>query len=69
MQNNRCNMFLAEGEYRVGDPTPDGREDLELELISLVEVPRLIVSGQISHVLVAHAFQRYELMKHGLTTG
>lgn len=66
MQNNRCHAYLAEGAYRAAEPSPDGREDLEVELVPLVEIPRLIWSGEISHVLVAHAFQRHELLRRGL---
>jgi len=66
MQNNRCHTFLAEGAYRAGDPTPDQREDLDVEQVPLLDIPRLIVTGQITHVLVAHAFHRLDLLRRGV---
>ena len=63
MQNNRCHTFLAEGAYRVGEPMPDEREDLEVELVALADIPGLIVRGEITHVLVAHAFHRLDLLR------
>lgn len=64
MQNNRCYSFLAEGARRVGEPQPDVREDLEVEERELSEIPGLLLSGEITHVLVAHAFHRLALLGH-----
>ncbi|MFO0723028.1 MAG: NUDIX hydrolase [Myxococcota bacterium] len=66
IQNNRCHSFLAEDCVLSHAQEQDEAEDIEVELMELARVPALIVSGAISHVLVAHAFQRLELFQRGL---
>jgi ADP-ribose pyrophosphatase len=54
--NNRCHTVLIEGCRRVGDPQPDGGEDIETELRPLSTIPQAIASGEIDHALVICAF-------------
>ena len=56
IQSNRCTTYLARGCRRVGDIDPDAGEDLAVELVPLVRIPRLIRRGQITHSLVIAAF-------------
>jgi ADP-ribose pyrophosphatase len=65
-QNNLCWSFLAEGCRRAGEPEPDDQEAFTVEEIALSDVPRRLASGEIVHALVAHAFQRLELLRAGL---
>ncbi len=46
---------------RAGDPAPDGDEAFEIVTLPLVEVPRLIRDGAITHALVIAAFYRLGL--------
>ena len=54
--NNHCSTFLVEGCERVGEPQPDGGEDLESELRPLADIPGLIADGEIINALVLCAF-------------
>lgn len=56
--NNRCHSFLARGVYAAGPPEPDEKEDIEVLLRPLEEIPQLIRRGDISHALVLAAFYR-----------
>jgi 8-oxo-dGTP pyrophosphatase MutT (NUDIX family) len=56
IQNNACHFFLAEGAHRVGDPTPDPGERIEVVTRPLAEIPALIQAGEIRHALVVAAF-------------
>lgn len=67
MQRNRLHCFLAEGCREVGAPQPDEGEDIEVVLQPLTAVPRLLASGEISHALVAVAFQKLDLLRAGFT--
>mgnify|MGYP001050252624 FL=1 len=62
-QTNRCFTFLARGCRRVGDPSPDGTEDLRVETHPETGVPALVRDGRIRHALVLAAFHWYGL--HG----
>lgn len=62
IQTNRCHTFLARGARRVGDPTPDEHESLEVALVPLSEVPARIADGTITHALVVAAFYRLGLV-------
>jgi 8-oxo-dGTP pyrophosphatase MutT (NUDIX family) len=64
---NRCYSFLAKDCYRSQTPQPDPAEELSLEEHKLVDVPKLIASGEVSHALVAVAFMKLELHQRGLT--
>jgi ADP-ribose diphosphatase len=59
IQNNLCYTFLAENAFPVGQPAQDEREDIEVVLQPLSEIPRLIQEGAISHALVIAAFYRF----------
>ena len=59
IQNNRCYTFLAENVYPSGGQQQDDREDIEVVLKPLLEIPSLIRTGAITHALVIAAFYRY----------
>ncbi len=59
IQNNLCYTFLAENVFPVGQLIQDEREDIEVVLQPLPEIPRLIREGAISHALVIAAFYRF----------
>lgn len=59
--SNRCYTFLAQNAKKVRDPMPDQTEDIEVELISLSEIPLLIRKGEIDHAIVITAFSLYFL--------
>jgi len=61
IQANRCFTFLAQGCRKVGEPTPDGTEDLRVETIPEGEVPALVRGGRIRHALVLAAFHWHGL--------
>lgn len=48
---NRVHTFIARGCERVHDGTPEGSEDLIVELVDPAEIPSLIRSGEIRHAL------------------
>jgi len=55
-QDNHCHTYLIENCRRVGEPRPDGGEDLEVLTRPLADVPRIIAAGEIDHALVVCAF-------------
>lgn len=59
IQANRCFTFLARSCRKVGEPAPDGTEDLRVETIPEAEVPGLVRAGRIRHALVLAAFHWY----------
>lgn len=59
IQNNLCYTFLAADVFPVGKLLQDEREDIEVVLKPLSEIPRLIGEGTISHALVIAAFYRF----------
>jgi ADP-ribose pyrophosphatase len=59
--NNHCYTFLAQDIKKMAAPTPDQTEDIEVVLIPLVEIPRLILKGEIDHTMVITAFTHYFL--------
>jgi ADP-ribose pyrophosphatase len=59
IQNNRCYTFLAEDCAPAGGQQQDEKEDIEVVLIPLHDIPRLIQAGVITHALVIAAFYRY----------
>jgi ADP-ribose pyrophosphatase len=65
MQRNRLHSFLAEDCRWVGELEQDSGEDIEVVLRPLSDVRRLLASGEISHALVAVAFQKLELLRAG----
>jgi len=58
IQNNRCYTFLADGVVPAGDQEQDDKEDIEVVLRPLAEIPRMIREGEIHHSLVIAAFYR-----------
>jgi 8-oxo-dGTP pyrophosphatase MutT (NUDIX family) len=56
LQSNRCHSFLARGVRRVGPPSLDAGEDIEVVTVPLVEIPARVASGEITHALVVVAF-------------
>jgi ADP-ribose pyrophosphatase len=59
IQNNLCYTFLAKDVYYAGKQSQDEREDIEVVLKSLSDIPRLIKEGVITHSLVIVAFYRF----------
>lgn len=61
IQSNRCFTFLARGCRKVGEPSPDGTEDLRVESFPGQDVPSLVRTGRIRHALVLAALHWYGL--------
>ncbi len=61
VQNNRCHTCLAGNAVRTGSQRQDDREDIEVVLCPVADIPDLIRQGQISHALVIAAFHLYFL--------
>jgi ADP-ribose pyrophosphatase len=61
--NNRCYSYLALDCFSDGPQNLDDKEDIEIVLKPLAEIPRLIREGEISHSLILAAFYRY-YMEH-----
>jgi len=59
IQNNLCYTYLARNVYSVGKQNQDEREDIEVVLKPLADIPRLIRDGIITHSLVIVAFYRF----------
>lgn len=66
IQNNDCHTYLARNVYPIGNQNMDEKEDIELELCLLKNIPSLIQDGTISHSLVVVAFYRllFEYLPH-----
>jgi ADP-ribose pyrophosphatase len=67
MQRNRLHSFLAEDCRWVGELEQDAGEDISVVLAPLRDMPRMLASGEISHALVAVAFQKLDLLRAGFT--
>jgi ADP-ribose pyrophosphatase len=57
--NNRCYSFLARDVVKSGEQAQDEREDIEVLVKPLRDIPRLIREGAITHSLVLAAFYRF----------
>jgi 8-oxo-dGTP pyrophosphatase MutT (NUDIX family) len=57
--NNRCHTFLAKDVVRAGEQLQDDKEDIEVLLRPIGDIPRLIREGLITHSLVLAAFYRF----------
>ena len=57
--NNQCYTFLARDVFPAGRQEQDNKEDIEVLLRPLDEIPRLIREGKITHSLVLAAFYRF----------
>jgi 8-oxo-dGTP pyrophosphatase MutT (NUDIX family) len=57
--NNKCHTYLALDCQSDGGQSLDDKEDIEVVLKSLDEIPGLIKEGVITHSLILAAFYRY----------
>jgi 8-oxo-dGTP pyrophosphatase MutT (NUDIX family) len=57
--DNWCYTYLALNVLSVGDQEQDEREDIEVLLRPVDEIPRLIRKGEINHSLVLAAFYHF----------
>jgi ADP-ribose pyrophosphatase len=56
IQNNQCYTFLARDVFLAGRQQQDDKEDIEIFLQPLDQIPQLIKGGEITHSLVLAAF-------------
>jgi 8-oxo-dGTP pyrophosphatase MutT (NUDIX family) len=61
--SNRCTTFLATGLERVGDPTGDGEEQIEVTVVPASTLPDLVARGEITHSLVIAAFYLWHVTR------
>jgi ADP-ribose pyrophosphatase len=59
IQNNRCYTYLAKNVFSIGEQTQDDKEDIEVILRPMADIPGMIREGIITHALVIAAFYRY----------
>ena len=59
IQNNRCYSFIARDVRLTREQSQDEKEDIEVVLKSLSEIPAAIRNGEITHALVLAAFYRF----------
>jgi len=64
IQDNLCHTFLALGVKPAGVQSLDDKEDIEVVLKPLAEIPHLIREGEITHSLVICAFWRFFMEYH-----
>jgi len=57
--NNRCYSYLALDSFPDGAQDLDDKEDIEVLLRPLDDIPRMIREGEITHSLILAAFYRY----------
>lgn len=57
--NNECFTFLAKDVVNSGPQDMDEKEDIEVQLIPIDDIPKLIKDGTITHSLIIAAFYRY----------
>jgi ADP-ribose pyrophosphatase len=69
IQNNLCYTYLALNVCQAGDLIQDDREDIEVVLQPLADIPALIRNGEISHALVIAAFYRLFMEDQCRTAG
>jgi 8-oxo-dGTP pyrophosphatase MutT (NUDIX family) len=56
---NRCHTFVAKAVSRVKEQNQDEKEDIEVVVRPLEQIPELIRDGEITHALVLAAFYRF----------
>jgi ADP-ribose pyrophosphatase len=61
IQDNRCYTYLAKDAFLAGIQELDEKEDIEVLLRPLAQIPSLIKEGLIDHSLVLAAFFKYYL--------
>jgi ADP-ribose pyrophosphatase len=59
IQNNRCHTAIATGCRRLAEPSLDDREDIDVLVRPIHQVPEMIAKGEISHALVVVAFHQW----------
>lgn len=64
--SNRCHTCLARDARRVGEPSLEGAEDIELTLVAPEDVPGLVLDGTIDHALVVTAFYFYDHLRESV---
>ena len=57
--SNRCYTCVAKDVFLAGEQTQDEKEDIEVILRPLRDIPQMIRSGEIDHALVLAAFYRF----------
>jgi 8-oxo-dGTP pyrophosphatase MutT (NUDIX family) len=57
--SNRCFTFIAEDLVKMGDQLLDEKEDIEVMIRPIGDIPALIRDGYINHSLVLVAFYRF----------
>jgi ADP-ribose pyrophosphatase len=57
--NNICYTYVAKGVYPAGKQDLDDKEDIEVVIKPLKDIPRLIKEGEITHSLILAAFYRF----------
>ncbi|MEW6667199.1 MAG: NUDIX hydrolase [Thermodesulfobacteriota bacterium] len=57
--NNRCHTYVAKDVVKAGVQHQDEKEDIEVLLRPITDVPGLIKEGRITHSLVLAAFYRF----------
>ena len=57
--NNRCYTYIARDVYIAGEQNQDDKEDIEVVIKPLDEIPLLIREGAITHSLILAAFYRF----------
>ena len=67
IQNNLCYTYLAKDVVLSGKQDLDDKEDIQVVLRPLDEIPDAIRNGEITHSLVLAAFYRY-FMEHAPAT-
>ena len=67
IQTNLQHYILAKNCRKVAEPNLDHAEDIQVKMVPLVEVPRLIEKGEITHGIVIGGFYWLNLyrQKHG----
>lgn len=65
IQDNKCYTFLAKNVFLAGSQNLDEKEDIEVLVRPLSEIPRLIREGDITHSLVLAAFYRFFMEYQG----
>ena len=59
IQDNQCFTFLAKNVFLAGSQEQDEKEDIQVLVRPLSDIPRLIREGEITHSLVLAAFYRF----------
>lgn len=59
IHTNRCYTYAIKNAVYKKTPEQDSTEDVEVEIVSLADIPKLIQDGVITHALVVAAFYWY----------